>query len=79
MALETDATRRASVFALLPRSTSSTTYPRRTTTAAKFRLSLSSSHRFSASSFAGSMPAIRRMSSALSKVRQPPADSGGGK
>ena len=53
--------------------------PRRITTAAKLRLSLCSSHCFKSSSLAGSIPAIRRMSSGLSSLRQPPCDSGGGK
>ena len=79
IAFDTDATRRESVFALLPRSTSSAMYPRRITTAAKFRLSLLISQSFKSPSFFGSMPASCLISSGLSSLRQPPLDSGGGK
>ena len=79
IAFEQEATRRVSDTALLPRSSSRTTYPRRMTTAAKGRSSDRRSHARSSASLSGSMPARRRMESGSSSFRQPPADSGGGK
>ena len=78
-ALETDATLWASVLELRPRSTSRTMWPRRMTTAANSRSSLSRSHLRRPSTFSGSIPAIFRTASGFSSFLQPPWLSGGGK